>query len=189
MERTFWNDAAVGGLFVGLLLGLSAVLETTLIASGSWTGMLVWLVEWIAAFVAHIALLLWVVRRRAQLYSVEEGFSFSQGYGFVVAVSALGGVICAVLQYVHVHSILGFDNYVAGISELFSRFGGRNAETDRAISGAIRSFKELREPTLLSTLFSGVFSSVFFGAIFGLFIAGATSREPQYFADNDPDHE
>ena len=100
-KQNFWNDAAKCGAIIGAILAVSMILETMMTLSGSMKYYALMTVEWIGVVVLHYYLLHRFTRNRSKLYSAEEGFSFGQGYLFVLAVSAFAGVIVGGVQYIY----------------------------------------------------------------------------------------
>ncbi len=192
MERkTFWNEAAKWGALVGGLLSLSFVFESLITTSGRIGLYYLMMLEWIAVVVLHFWLLLRFVRKRAALYGADEGFTFGQGYGSVMAVSCFAGVIVGVVQAVYLHLIVGYSNYVersiASMTELLSKSG---SQMPASVEGMLaQSFEQLRMapvPSVLQSVWSGLFSALLFGALFGLIIAAIAARSPRPF-DNAND--
>ena len=187
MERkTFWNEAAKWGALVGGLLSLSFLLENQMMTSGRLGLYSLMLLEWIVVVVLHFWLLLRFVRKRAALYGADEGFTFGQGYGSVMAVSCFAGVIVGVVQAVYLHLIIGYSNYIertiASMTELLSNSG---SQMPASLEGIVaQSFEQLRTapvPSVLESVWSGMFSALLFGAFFGLIIAAIASRAPRPF--------
>ncbi len=189
MKNTdFLNDAARCGAIVGVLLALSGVVELSLMFSGRFGLMVLLLLEYVGVVALHFYLLYAAVRRRSRLCEPAEGFSFGRGYGFVLTASAFAGLILGVVNYVHIHLVMGYDTYVERLSELIARLMSMNGA---AISGPfmqlIDQIRETPEPSILATVLGGVWSSVLFGLLFGLIIAGVLARAPQPFDSQDND--
>jgi len=109
MERkTFWNEAAKWGVIVGLLLSVSFVVENLITVSGKMWLYYLMMLEWIGVVVLHFWLLLRFAQNRSRLYGAAVGFTFGQGYGAVMTVSAFAGVIVGVVQEVYLHLIVGY---------------------------------------------------------------------------------
>ena len=192
-KKTFWNDAARWGVVLGTLLACSFVVEELMTNSGrTWLYGLM-LVEWIAVVVLHFWLLLRFARSRAALCSVEEGFTFGQGYGAVMGVSLMAGVIVGAVQTVYLHLILGYEHYIERTIDSMTAMLAQNGSMPKAFEGLFATtFEQLRTapvPSVLQTVWSGLFSTLLFGAVFGLIIAGITTRAPRPFdsagADSD----
>lgn len=184
-KNNFWNDAARCGAILGVLLSLSFVVETCFTLSGKAALYTLYLVEWLTVVGLHYYLLQRYTRRRSRLYTSEEGFSFMQGYGFVLSISAFSGFIQGVVAYLYQHVVIGYEEYVDSLSQAMINItasqGTANAVFEQTVMNAITMLKDAPEPTLLQVVWSGLFASLLFGAIFGLIIAGTTSRAPRPF--------
>lgn len=190
MKNSFWSDAARCGAYVGLLLAASSVVENSLMLSGKMGLYALLIVEWLAVVALHFYLLLRFTRRRSALYTVDEGFTFGQGYGYAVSLSLLAGVILGAVNYIFVHLVLGYERYVEKIAEVVSQFAAMGGSKSAApMMTVIEQLQNTPEPSLLATIWSGVWSSLLFGAIFGLIVAGVSARAPKPFGDNDANHE
>lgn len=191
MERkTFWNEAARWGVIVGVLLSASFVAENSMTTSGRLGFYYLMMLEWVAVVVLHFWLLLRFVRNRSASYGADEGFTFGQGYGCVMAVSAFAGVIVGVVQAVYLHLIVGYSNYVErtieAMTNLISKSG---SQMPASVEGMLaQSFEQLRTapvPSVLQSVWGGLFSTLLFGAVFGLIIAAVTTRAPRPFDETD----
>ena len=191
MERkTFWNEAAKWGVIVGLLLSVSFVVENLITVSGKMWLYYLMMLEWIAVVVLHFWLLLRFAQNRSRLYGAAVGFTFGQGYGAVMTVSAFAGVIVGVVQAVYLHLIVGYSNHIeriiAAVTELVSKSG---SQMPASMEGLLsQSFQQLRAapvPSVLQTFWGGLFSALFFGAVFGLIIAAITTRAPRPFDETN----
>ncbi|MDE6445915.1 MAG: DUF4199 domain-containing protein [Alistipes sp.] len=185
MEKTFWSDAARGGAYVGLLLAASSVVETGLVLSGKLGLYVLLLVEWLAVVALHFYLLYRFARRRSALYGAADGFTFGQGYGYVISMSLPAGLILGVANYIFLHLVLGYGNYVEKISDIVVRFSSMGGGMNAPVKTLVEQLRNTPEPSLFSTILGGVWSSVLFAAFFGLIVAGLLARSPQPFADND----
>lgn len=190
-KNSFWNDAAAGGIFVGVLVGASSVMETALLASGD-LSRVGWLqAEWIVTFVLHLLLLGWLTVRRVRRSDLRAGSLFGQGYGFAVAVSMLSGIISSMIGYVYLHSVLGYETYIAGVCDFFRQIDGPLGLED-FLADMLAVLEQTPAPSLPATLFSGVFSATFYGVFYGLFIALAAASLAKPSSKNlteDTDHE
>lgn len=186
-KNSFWNNAARQGAILGAVLAVSSVLENMMMLSGRLTLYALLTVETIAVIVLHYYLLHRYTRQRAALYTAEEGFTFGQGYGYLLAVSGFAGVIVGIVQYLYLHLIVGYANYVdhvvASVTETLAASGGMSASMEPLLNQMIAQMQSAPEPTVLATVWSGIFSSLLFGAFFGLIIAGVQARAPRPFDD------
>ena len=140
-KQNFWNDAAKCGAIIGAILAVSMVLETMMTLSGSMKYYALMTVEWIGVVVLHYYLLHRFTRNRSKLYSAEEGFSFGQGYLFVLAVSAFAGVIVGGVQYIYLHLIMGYSNYtsrlVEALTDMMALGGGVPASMESVMAQSL----------------------------------------------------
>ncbi len=185
-KNNFWNDAARCGAILGVLLSLSFVVETYFTLSGKAALYTLYLVEWLTVVGLHYYLLHRYTRSRSRLYTASEGFSFMQGYTFVLCISAFAGIIQGVVTYIFQHVVIGYDKYIEMLSNsivsLTSVQQGTNSSVmEQTLFNTISMLEDAPEPTLLQVVWSGLFTSLLFGAIFGLIIAGTTSCAPRPF--------
>ena len=184
-KQNFWNDAAKCGAIIGAILAVSMVLETMMTLSGSMKYYALMTVEWIGVVVLHYYLLHRFTRNRSKLYSAEEGFSFGQGYLFVLAVSAFAGVIVGGVQYIYLHLIMGYSNYtsrlVEALTDMMALGGGVPASMESVMAQSLEQIQTAPAPSVLATIWGGIWVSLLFGAVFGLIIAGVLSRAPRPF--------
>ena len=135
-KNNFWNEAAKCGAVIGLILAVSSVLENSVFFTSGTGFLYLMLLEFFAVAAVHYYLLHRYTRRRSQLYTADEGFSFGQGYGFLLAVSGFAGIIVGVVQAVYLHLIVGYanyiDHYVSWMTGLFSRMGGASSSMREA---------------------------------------------------------
>lgn len=184
-KNSFWNNAARQGAILGAVLAASSVLENMMMLSGRLALYALLTVEAIAVIVLHYYLLHRYTRQRAALYTTEEGFTFGQGYGYLLAVSGFAGVIVGIVQYLYLHVIVGYGNYVDRVvetmTEMLAASGGMTAAMEPLMAQTLGQLQSAPEPTVLATVWSGIFSSLLFGAFFGLIIAGVQARAPRPF--------
>lgn len=185
-DRNFWNDAARYGAVIGALLAVSALVENWLSLSGNLKCFMWLLLEFVLVVVLHYWLLHSFTHRRSQLYSAEEGFTFGQGYTFLLAVSAFAGAIMGAVQALYIHVVLGYDNfldrYLASVASVLTYLGeGSNASLENMLSQMFDQLRSQPAPSIVSTWLNGIWSGVLFGAVFGLIIAGVLARQPKPF--------
>lgn len=189
MKFNFWNDAAKYGAILGALLSASTIIETSLSLSGVKSLYMLILFEWIAVVVVHYYLLHRFTRSRSQLYTPEEGFTFGQGYAYLLTISGFAGILFGIVQYIYVHVILGYENYTTklmdAMTSMISQSGGVPASMEGIFSQIMTQIQTTPEPSVISTVWSGFFMSVLFGALFGLIIAGMLARQEKPFASEN----
>lgn len=184
-KNNFWNEAAKCGTVVGLMLAASSVLENSVFFTNGMAFIYLLALEFFAVVVLHYYLLHRYTRRRSQLYTVEEGFTFGQGYGFLLAVSGFAGIIVGVVQAVYLHLIVGYanyiDHYVSWMTGLFAQMGSVPSSVEGTLSQLVNELQNSPAPSLLKTIWGGFWSCLLFGVIFGLIIAGVIARAPKPF--------
>ena len=190
MEKNkFWDETARYGAILGGILALSFILETSMSLSGRMSLYTLLGPEWIVVVVLHYYLLHRFTRQYSTRYSAEEGFSFGQGYAYLMAVSGFAGAIVGVVQAVYLHLVMGYENYTermsAAITELLASGGEVPAQMEGMIEQLIDQMQSAATPSVLSTVWGGIFTSLLFGAFFGLIIAGVLSRAPRPFDTSD----
>lgn len=184
-KNNFWNDAARYGALLGAVLSVSFILENWMTLSGRMTMYALMTVEWIAVVVLHYYLLHRFTRSRSMLYTAEEGFTFGQGYGYLMVVSAFAGIIVGVVQYVYLHLVLGYSNYtermVEAVTDMLSMGGNVSASYEGMIVPMLEQIQSAPVPSVIATVWGGMFTSLLFGAVFGLIIAGVLACAPRPF--------
>lgn len=184
-KNNFWNEAAKCGAVIGLILAVSSVLENCVFLTEGMGFIYLMILEFFGVAAVHYYLLHRYTRRRSQLYTADEGFTFGQGYGFLLAVSGFAGIIVGVVQAVYLHLIVGYanyiDQYVSWMTGLVGRMGNVPSSMEGLFSQVVNELQNTPAPSILQTLWGGVWSSLVFGAIFGLIIAGVISRAPKPF--------
>lgn len=184
-NNNFWNDAAKYGAIIGAILSVSFLFEQWMALSGKTSNFAIIGLEWLLVVILHYYLLHRFTRQRSMLYSAEEGFTFGQGYGYLMVISAFAGIISGVVQFVTLHLVVGYTNYVdkyiAAIQNLLSQSGGIPASMEGIFSQAIQELQTAPTPSIFSTIWSGLFVSLLFGAVYGLIIGGVIARPPKPF--------
>lgn len=184
-KTNFWNDAAKYGAAVGLLLAVSTVVENSIVLSGRLGLYVLLTVEWIAAVVLHYYLLHRYTRQRAMQRAEAEGFSFGEAYGFIVTMSAFGGIISGAVQYIYVYGIIGYGRYVERTADalyaVMARNGNVSPSMENLLSQTVAQMHQSPEPSVFSAVGGGMLTSVLFGLVFGLFIASTVARPAKPF--------
>lgn len=183
MENSFyWKKALRGGSIIGALLAVSFMLETRLMLSGSFG---LYALEWFVVVALYYYLLHRFTRSYSTAFSAEEGFRFGRGYGFVLSMSAVAGVIVGIVQYLYLHLFIGYERYTGRVAdamaEMFSQNGSVPALMESMIVQTMKQIESAPEPSVLSTIWGGTLSSLLFGLVFGLIIAGVLSRASRPF--------
>ena len=172
-QNSFWSEASRGGAILGLagvvfsLLGM-ALPSIAFIAS-------------LANFVVTIYLLFYFTRRRSMLFT-EEGFTYTQSLGFIVAMAIFAGIIAGAYQIVASNFLFSdtFEESVATSLATLKQTGLYNNDMMDQMSSTMRSYIFSPIPALLSNIVGNV---LLFG-FYGLFISIGTKREPDIFDTN-----
>ena len=185
MEKSnFWNDACRGGAIIGLVMAVSNVAEQAMLLKGGIGMYGLVIVEWLALAGVFIWLLYRVTRKRAALYAPEEGFSFGQGFGFIVVMSLLSGLIAGAAGYFYRHVAIGYDvyteRYIDSVNGLLSEVPVPAATVD-AYELLFEQLRSTPEPSIFAAIASSMFWYVVAGGLIGLVIAGVISRAPRPF--------
>ena len=161
-QNSFWSDASRGGAIVGVA-GVVFSLVGMLVPS--------------IAFIASLANFV-VTRRRAALYA-EEGFTYSQSLGFIVAMGIFAGIIAGAYQIIASNFLFTevFEESLATSIATLKQTGLYSNDMMDQMSGMMRSYIFSPIPTLLSNIVGNV---LLFG-FYGLFISIGTKREPDIF--------
>ncbi len=178
-KSSFWRDASQGGAGLGLA-GVIFSLAGMLWSAGGFIFNL-------ANFVVTIYLLFYYTRRRSMLYSAEEGFSYTQSLGFIVAMGIFAGIIAGAYQVVASNFLFTemFEQTVATSLETLKQTGIYNNEMMDQMSGLMRSYIFSPIPVLISNVVGNV---LIFG-FYGLFISIGTKREIDIFSTDDQEDE
>ena len=185
MEKSnFWNDACRGGAIIGLVMAVSNVAEQAMLLKGGIGMYGLVIVEWLALAGVFIWLLYRFTRKRAALYAPEEGFSFGQGFGFIVVMSLLSGLIAGAAGYFYRHVAIGYDvdteRYIDSVNGLLSEVPVPAATVD-AYELLFEQLRSTPEPSIFAAIASSMFWYVVAGGLIGLVIAGVISRAPRPF--------
>lgn len=185
-KSQFWNETAKKGAVLGVVLALSAIFELWVSISGKHALMLPMTVEWIAVVVLHYYLLHRYTKQYSLGFSDEEGFTFWQGYGYQMILSAFAGVIVGVVQASVLHGVIGYSNYIdrvlASTQQIIAASGTpMNASMQTMLMQTFEQVEQAQIPSVLSTAWGGMVNSLLFGALFGLIIAGVRTRAPRLF--------
>lgn len=103
MKRYFLEEALRSGAILGLVLALSMIVERELLLSGSMELLVVLAAEWVVMIVVHYWLLFRYTKRFRSGLFPKDGFSYLLGHGFVLAMSAVAGVIAEAFIAIHFH--------------------------------------------------------------------------------------
>lgn len=177
-KNSFWSDASRGGAVVGLVAMASSLIETLLPAIS--------FIASLASFVVIIYLLFYYTRKRASLFP-DEGYTYSQSLGFIVAVSMFAGIIAGAYQIVASNFLFPekFEEVLAASMTTMKQMGVYSADMIESMSGMMRAYIFSPMPVLISSIVGNV---LYYGFL-GLFISIGTKREPEIFDTTDESDE
>ena len=192
-QNLFLNRVMSYGAILGFVMLISHIFEQCAVVYGgtlSWYSIMGF--EYLVASILYI----WMLYRFAKSYSLEvmaqqsdvKMFSFGRGYGFVVSVSTLSGVIVGLGRYILHNLIIGHSEYTKSMISSLQSVLKANPETASMMGTYNQLFSQMAaqpEPTILQTLFSSVWSYFFAASIVALIIAAVVKKEPNIFETNN----
>ncbi|MBR5850381.1 MAG: DUF4199 domain-containing protein [Alistipes sp.] len=189
-KSQFWNETAKKGAVLGALLALSAIFEMWVSISGKHAMLWPMTIEWIAVAVLHYYLLHRYTKQYSLGFSDEVGFTFWQGYGYQMILSAFAGVIVGVVQSLMLHGVIGYSNYIERVmnstQQIIASSGAPMSNaTQSMLAQAFEQVQQTQEPSVLSTAWGSMVNALLFAALFGLIIAGVTARAPRLFGGSE----
>ncbi len=168
MERkNYWNELLKYGAIIGVVEIVASALG--MMTTSSLISLL--------ALVAYIYLMYRFTAQRAAQMPAERGFSYGDGWTFIVMIGLFAGFLTGVYE-IFARNIFFTAQYEEAIAQTMSIMA-------RSMPGQMSEFKELMHKTMFSPamiLFSGALAGLIKSAFFGLFIAAFTSRKPDIFA-------
>lgn len=115
-------------------------------------------------------------------------FTYGNGLAYVVSISMLSGVIVGLGEYVLLHNIIGYENYIDFYVKLLQD-ALTQAQLPASMAGTydelFKAIQSQEEPSLFATILSGVWTYLVVGTIVGLVVAAFTRRSPQIFDKNE----
>lgn len=179
MKNSFWSDAALCGVF----LGLEEIVFTTLEILTPFKGL------GFLHFVVFIALLVFFTRRRAAVAGSDQtGYSYGKCLQYIVCMSLFAGILVGAYSALAANFFFP-DKYQAAVDQtvsVLSQTGLYSGDMLRQMQSMIR--RMVFSPVWV--LFSNVFSYALKGLIYGLIVAAFTKRNPQLFvSEPSSDHE
>jgi len=188
-DKNFWNDASKYGAMLGLLMLASQIVETMCIMSGKMGLIALYGVEWLVVTAAYVVLLWYVTRRRAKLYSEEEGFTFWQAWSFVITTALFAGIIVGLGAYLYLHFAVGYSRYIDGtvatMTAALDMAGNIPSSLAAVYEQMFDQIQSAPEPSLLSTVINSATNYILGGGIVGLIIAATVKRRSDVFGDDD----
>ena len=129
-------------------------------------------------FVATVYLLFYFTLKRATL-CIEDGFTYSQSLGFIVASALFVGVVCAVYQILASNFIFTeqMEQQLSTTIAELQKTGVYQGDMIKQMASMMRSY--MFNP--ISILWSQILGNVLYLGFLGLFISVGTKREPVLF--------
>ena len=190
-NKIFWSDVLRAGALLGLVMGLSSILENFIkIKSGMAmsTMSLVLTLEMIISLVIFIWLLYRFTKRRSLSAQPSEGFPFSYGLVYVFSVSVLTGVVVGLANTLFI-AVVGYDTNVNAIVEQMDSAARLMAQVDQTgVSSAsygslvdtmIEGLESSSRPSVFDNIFAAMGNYIIGGTLLGLIIAYFVRREPE----------
>jgi hypothetical protein len=192
-QNLFLNKVTLYGAILGFVMLASHIFEQCAVVYGgsvSWYSAMG--IEYLVAAVVYI----WMLYRFAKSYSLEvlseqgevKMFSFGAGYGFIISVSSLSGVIVGLGRYILHNLVIGHSEYTKAMISSLQSILKANPETASMMSTYNQIFAQMSsqpEPTIFQTIFSSVWG-YFISAVFvGLIIAAMIKVEPNIFGNSN----
>lgn len=177
-KSSFWSDASRCGAVVGAVNVLTSLMGMLVPSIAFVTGLI--------NFVATVYLLFYFTRKRANLF-IEEGFTYSQSLGFIVASALFVGVVCAVYQIL-ASNFLFTDKLEQQLSTTIAELqktGVYQGDMIKQMASMMRSY--MFNP--ISILWSQILGNVLYLGFLGLFISVGTKREPVLFEIQDAEEQ
>lgn len=168
-KKTFWRDAVRGGTILGLVIfGFSLLNGVT--DNGVVTRLLS-----LAEFLVMAGCIYGFSRKRGMRYSAQEGYSYGQSFGFILAMMLFVGIFAGCASFLLV-------NYIR--PEHFEATLDMALETNPMITGEHIDMMHsmLKNPIL--QIVSGVFGMLIYGGLIGLIASAFVKRKPDIFAAN-----
>ncbi|MBQ1253127.1 MAG: DUF4199 domain-containing protein [Alistipes sp.] len=178
MKNSFWNEASSAGVILGLtsisfsLLTMVLPQKLNIVLSG-------------LSFIATIYLLYMFTKRRAMRFP-NEGYSYSQCLGFMVASGIFAGIITGAYQIV-ASNFLFTESYEQTYKTMIATYAEMGIFDNNAMD-AIKSTLHSYLFSPIHVLISNIMAMCFSFGFYGLFIAIGTKREEDIF-DQTPENE
>ena len=181
------NDILTKGAILGGVMLLSKIAEGAMICYG---GDLKWILLASLEAIISIALfaaLAYIFTRNYSKLAVAERpevpyFTYFQGLSYVITISLLAGVIASLGGHIFMHSVVGFENYVAAyVNIVQNAFAQTGQPVTPEVAKMLSDLQSAPEPTIIESLLGGAWNYLFGGTLVGLVVASFTRRKPEIF--------
>lgn len=179
MKNKFWNEASYGGAVLGLASVAFSCIGTLLPQSVNF-------VVSVVSFVVTLYLLFYFTKRRADEF-IQEGYSYAQCLGFMVAMGIFAGIITGAYQIVASNFLFTekYEEMYSTLMATYSQMGTFDNNTMDLLKTTLRAYLFSPLPVLITNVLASVFSYAFYG----LFVALGTKREANIFDITTPEEE
>lgn len=186
MNKEFWNDIAAKGAIVGALMLVSHIFEQMAVIAGSITWLVLTLPEQILAAVLYIYLLCRFTKQASKKYfRPESGFPYGLAVEYVVCICFFAGILVGLGDYIYVHNIVGYDNYVEQLTEnihsMLAYARGVPSTFIATYDDMLAKLAEQPEPGIWNTISATIARYGMTGLFIGLIIAAIVKRNPDPF--------
>ena len=177
MNKNFWLEALKGGTIIGLVSVGFAILSQTI---GEDSTTLLKIVNFLSSFIV-IMLAFGLTRKFSASHTLEVGFSFGRGVGFVVSMMLFAGFIQGLYSAIMAKFFIG-DELLGAVDEVMAQMQDKlPAEQFDSTYQMMR--KSVTNPLMLT--FSAMFSNLLYGTFLGLCVSIFTRRRADIFAGGD----
>ena len=188
----FLNDILTKGAIIGALVLVANIAEISIIYYGGIKYMMISGLLAISLFGVYCYLMYRFTKNYASLVLSERKeipyFTYGNGLAYAVSISMLAGVVIALGEYVFLHHIIGYENYINFYVKLLQDVLSQ-AQLPASMAGTydemFKAIQSQEEPSLFATVLSGVWSYLVVGTIVGLVVAAFTRRAPQIFDNKE----
>ena len=188
-HNLYLNELLTKGAILGCVMLCSHVFEQCAIVYGGTMG---WYSVMGFEYIAAAVLFVWMLYRFAKNYSLQvmesrqtiKMFSYGAGWGYVVSVSTLAGIIVGLGRYILHSVVIGHKEYIDAMITSLQAILKANPETASMMDMYNQMLLQLStqpEPTIFATIFSSVWGYMMWGALVGLVIAAMVKKEPDLF--------
>lgn len=184
VKSNFWNEACKYGAIIGLAMSVAYIIEQSFMLSGKLPLMMAMALVWVIASVGYIVMLYYFTKRRRAACAPEEGFSFGQGFGFLIAMVLLAALIKGVIEFLYRSVLIGYseymDRYINAMTQAISG-GGVPASMEGFYAQTFEQMQSMPEPSILATVWSAIFGNLLVGGLLSLILAAVLARAPRPF--------
>ena len=177
------NDILTKGAILGAVMLLSHIAELSMIYYGH---SLFWTIfsffEWLLVVALYIILVYFFTRSFANkviaLRKEEPYFTYKNGLSYIVMISMLAGVIVGIGDYVYMHCVIGYENYItANIALAHETFQTTGTAMPDIIREMLLILQDQPEPSIIETLIGCLWNYMIAGTFVGAIVAIVTQRK------------